>query len=143
MLTKSEKTGTDAAAEKKRVEVAAGIIYDDRGRVLVCRRGTGKNPDTDGKWEFPGGKLEPGETPRDAVCRELREELQIDVFAGRRIAVVEYEYPTFFIKMHCVECRMAGGEPHITEHAEMRWVDPSQLPALDFCPADEPVLPLL
>ncbi len=60
-------------------KVAAGVIYDEEGKILVCRRGYGKNPDTDGRWEFPGGKLEPGETARETIVRELREELDIEV----------------------------------------------------------------
>ncbi len=129
--------------DKPRIEVGAAVIYDDAGRVLCCRRGNGKNPATDGRWEFPGGKLEAGETARDAVVRELREELGVEVAPGRRIAVVEHEYPTFFICLHAVECRILEGDPRICEHKEMRWVQPSELTLLDFCPADLPVLPLL
>ena len=128
---------------KPLVQVSAGIIYDTDGAVLACRRGKGKNPETDFKWEFPGGKLEPGEPARDAVRRELREELGIAVTAGRMRAVIDYEYPTFIIRLHAVECRILEGSPHLSVHTGLRWVHPVDLPSLPFCPADIPLLPLL
>ena len=125
------------------IKVAAGVIYDNDGKVLVCRRGYGKNPDTDGRWEFPGGKLEEGETPREALVRELREELDIEVAPSRLIAIIEHTYPTFTVQLHFIACRLISGTPLLKEHSEMAWMPPADLPTLDFCPADLPALPLI
>lgn len=125
------------------IKVAAGVIYDGDGKVLVCRRGYGKNPDTDGRWEFPGGKLEESETPREALVRELREELDIDAEPFRSIAVIEHTYPTFTVQLHFIACRLISGTPLLKEHSEMAWMLPADLPILDFCPADLPALPLI
>jgi len=125
------------------IKVAAGVIYDGDGKVLVCRRGYGKNPDTDGRWEFPGGKLEEGETPREALVRELREELDIEVAPSRLIAIIEHTYPTFTVQLHFIACRLISGTPLLKEHSEMAWMPPADLPTLDFCPADLPALPLI
>lgn len=125
------------------VKVAAGVIYDEEGKILVCRRGYGKNPDTDGRWEFPGGKLEPGETAHETIVRELREELDIEVAPSRLIAVIEHTYPTFTVQLHFIACRLLSGTPVLKEHSEMAWLPPAGLASLDFCPADLPALPLI
>lgn len=111
--------------------------------MLACRRGYGKNPDTDGRWEFPGGKLEPDETAREAIVRELREELDIEVAPLRPIAVIKHSYPTFTVQLHFIACTILEGTPILKEHSEMRWETPTALSALDFCPADLPALPLI
>ena len=137
---------SDTATSQHRlphIKVAAGVIYDPEGRVLVCRRGYGKNPDTDGRWEFPGGKIEPGETSRDTIVRELREELDIEVAPLRVLAIIEHSYPTFTVQLHFIACRLLSGTPVLKEHTEMAWLAPADLPTLDFCPADLPALPLL
>ncbi len=131
------------ATPHPRVKVAAGVIFSSEGKVLACRRGYGKNPDTDGRWEFPGGKLEPDETAREAIVRELREELDIEVAPLRPIAVIKHSYPTFTVQLHFIACTILEGTPILKEHSEMRWETPTALSALDFCPADLPALPLI
>ena len=140
---KSDTITPAEPAQQPRVTVAAAVIRNDAGEILVCRRGYGKNPSTDGRWEFPGGKIEPGETARQTIVRELREELDIEVAPLRSIAVVEHSYPTLTVQLHFIAATLLSGTPRLKEHAEMLWLPASQLSTLDFCPADLPVLPLL
>ena len=118
----------------KTVRVAAGIICDESGdEVLAVQRGYGEMA---GLWEFPGGKIERGETAEEACVRELREELAITVTDLRDFYTVEYDYPAFHLSMDCFLCRIESGEITQTEQQEIRWVKRASLAELAWMPAD-------
>lgn len=121
----------------KTVEVVAGIIEDkSTGKILATERGYGEFA---GKWEFPGGKIEPGETREAALIRELREELAIDVKIEKFIGTVEYDYPKFHLTMHTFLCTIANGEPTLREHMAARWLSQEELADIDWLPADREI----
>ena len=136
----------------KRIEVVAGIICTDPFgnpaaprtpgvRFFATQRGYGDYKDG---WEFPGGKMEPGETPQQALARELREELAIDVNVGEFICTVEHDYPAFHLTMHCFYCTIAGGKtPELLEHEAARWLTRAELHSVNWLPADVKVVETL
>ena len=123
----------------KNVKVAAAVILRE-GRILATERGYG---DWRGYWEFPGGKTEPGETPREALIREIREELGTDIEILSHACDVEYDYPAFHLSMQCFWCRITGGEPKLLEHEAARWLDRNSLREVRWLPADQLILPEL
>lgn len=123
----------------KTVEVVVALVIKD-DRVLATRCAPHKHG---GGWEFPGGKLEPGELPQDAVVRELAEELDVCVEAGELLCTVEWDYPTFHLRMHCLECRLISGTIRLREHADARWLSVEELRSVDWLPADVEVLAAL
>ena len=121
----------------KRIEVVAGIIKDG-GKIFATQRGYGEQK---GFWEFPGGKMEPGETPQQALKRELKEELAIDVNVGNFLCTVEHDYPAFHLTMHCYFCTIAGGKaPELLEHEAAKWLAPAELHSVDWLAADVKVV---
>ncbi|MCI7708418.1 MAG: 8-oxo-dGTP diphosphatase MutT [Sutterella parvirubra] len=120
----------------KTIEVVAAVIRDG-GRILATERGYG---DFKGGWEFPGGKMEPGETPEAAVVREIEEELRVTVRPTAFIETVEYDYPTFHLTMHCFMCEVVSGEITLTEHLAMKWLTKETLETVDWLPADVSVV---
>lgn len=121
----------------KTVEVVAGIIEDKAsGKILATERGYGEFK---GLWEFPGGKIEPGETREAALVRELREELAIDVKIEKFIATVEYDYPKFHLTMHTFLCTIAEGEITLREHKAARWLSRKELSSVEWLPADRDI----
>lgn len=120
------------------IEVAAGLVLDEAGRLLACRRPEGKH--LGGKWEFPGGKVEIGESPAAALVRELEEELGVTVEIGRALTPVVWDYGRGPIRLHPFVCRIVAGEVHPHEHEEIRWCESEELPALDWAAADVPIL---
>ena len=116
----------------KTVCVVAAVIRDG-GRVFATQRGYG--PQKDG-WEFPGGKIEPGETPRQALAREIREELDTDVLVEDMLCRVEYDYPAFHLSMRCYFCSVLSGSLILKEHESARWLDKAALDTVDWLPAD-------
>jgi 8-oxo-dGTP diphosphatase len=127
----------------KTVPVVAVALIDTRGRLLVAQRPEGKS--LAGLWEFPGGKIEPGETPEAALVRELAEELDIVVAAEalEALTFVSHGYETFHLLMLLYVCRIWQGVPRSLEGQPLRWVTMAELEALPMPPADIPLLPAL
>lgn len=128
------------AAELNTIEVVAGVIRNEAGEVLATRCPLHKH---NGGWEFPGGKIEPGEQPQAAVVRELQEELNVRVQVGSLLHTIEWDYPTFHLRMFCYACTLAGGELALREHTESRWLNRESLHSVDWLPADVDLLPVL
>jgi 8-oxo-dGTP diphosphatase len=119
--------------------VVAGMIVDDRGRVLVTQRRADQSLPL--QWEFPGGKVEAGEAPVDALVRELREELGVDARVGRIWDVMFHAYPAYDVVMLVYGCRLpAGQQPAAVEVADLAWVTASDLAGYDVLPADAPLV---
>ena len=118
-------------------EVAAALIWQGE-RFMICRRPAHKARGL--LWEFPGGKLEPGETPEEALVRECREELDVTVEVGGLFTEVVHEYPDLTIRLRLYHCRIAEGEPKRLEHEDIRFITVSELGEYEFCPADEAIL---
>ena len=116
----------------KTVRVVAALIRDGN-RIFATQRGHGDYKDG---WEFPGGKIEPGETPQEALVRELKEELDITTIVGGLIDTVEYDYPEFHLSMDCFWCTIADGEPVLKEHEAARWLTREELDSVEWLPAD-------
>jgi mutator protein MutT len=120
------------------IEVAAGLIRDDTGRYLITQRRRGSH--LAGLWEFPGGKLEAGETPAACLRRELGEELSATFTVGELVETVRWEYPDRTVILHFFDCRHASGDIAPTEGQAMEWVEPTRLPGYDFPPADRELI---
>ena len=120
----------------KTINVVAAIIHDDN-RVFATQRGYGEWKDW---WEFPGGKIEPGEEPQEALQREIREELATEINVGERLCTVEYDYPKFHLSMQCFLCTLKGGAPTLLEHEDARWLTHDDLDSVNWLPADKEVI---
>ena len=118
--------------KKKTVRVVAAVIYQD-DRIFATARGYGEFK---GLWEFPGGKIEPDETPQEALIREIKEELDIDISVGDLIETVEYDYPHFHLSMDCFWCSINAGEISLKEAASARWLRLTELDEVVWLPAD-------
>ena len=123
----------------KHIEVVAAIILKD-GKIFATQRGYGDFKDW---WEFPGGKMEPGETREEALGREIREELSTEIKIDKLLRTVEWDYPAFHLTLHCFMCRLASEEMHLNEHEAAKWVNGESIYSLKWLPADEDVLPLI
>lgn len=121
----------------KTIKVVAAIIRDANGRILCTQRGYGEWKDW---WEFPGGKLEAGETPEEALMREIREELSTEIRVDEFLCTVDYDYPTFHLTMHCYLCSLLTGALHLNEHKAARWLEISELGSVKWLPADVEVV---
>ena len=121
----------------KTIEVVAAVIFDEQGRIFATQRGYGEWKDW---WEFPGGKIEPGETPQQALRREIREELDAVIEVGELLRTIDYDYPTFHLTMHCFKCRLANGHLTLLEHEAAKWLNPSDLHSVRWLPADEEII---
>ena len=117
----------------KTIEVVAAIIMKD-GEVFATQRGYGE---WQGWWEFPGGKIEPGETPQEALVREIHEELDADISVGALLETVEWDYPTFHLTMHCYLCTLLSASLNLNEHQAAAWLTPQTLITVKWLPADE------
>ena len=121
----------------KTINVVAAVIMKE-GKVFATQRGHGEFKDG---WEFPGGKVEAGESPEEALRREIREELEVEVNVGDLIDTIEYDYPAFHLSMKCYACTIAGGSPHLLEHEAARWLSADQLDSVAWLPADITLIP--
>ena len=117
----------------KTIEVTAAIIIKE-GKVFATQRGYG---DWKGWWEFPGGKMEPGETPQEALRREIREELDADIEIGELLETVEWDYPSFHLRMHCFLCSLISESMQLNEHEDAAWLSAETLYSVKWLPADE------
>lgn len=120
----------------KTVNVVAAIIQNG-DRIFATQRGYGEFKDS---WEFPGGKIEPGETPQQALKREIEEELDTEITVGDLLTVVEYDYPTFHLSMQCFLCTVESGNLTLKEHEAARWLTREQLDSVAWLPADVEVV---
>lgn len=125
---------------KKQINVVGAVIIKD-DLVLCAQRGP--HGALSGMWEFPGGKIEPGETPRDALIREIDEELNCKVLVGDEVTSTRYEYDFGTVTLTTFYCELIDGTPALTEHAEVRWLAPNDLDQLDWAPADIPAVDLI
>ena len=119
--------------EVKQIEVVVAIIRDDEGRIFATQRGYGDFKDW---WEFPGGKIEPGETPEEALIREIREELSTEISVDEFLCTVDYDYPKFHLTMHCFFCSLVSEALHLNEHEAARWLEQDKLSSVQWLPAD-------
>ena len=122
--------------ERKHIEVVAAIILRER-RIFATQRGYGEWKDW---WEFPGGKMEPGESPEDALRREIREELATEIEVDELLTTVEYDYPKFHLTMHCYLCTIISGDLSLLEHEDARWLALDELDCVKWLPADKDVI---
>ena len=121
----------------KTIRVVAAIIkaVNENGEQIIfaTQRGYG---DFKGGWEFPGGKIEEGETPQEALVREIKEELETEILVGELIDTIEYDYPTFHLSMDCFWAEIVSGELVLTEHEAAKWLTKDELDSVEWLPAD-------
>ena len=117
----------------KKIEVVAAIIHDSEGRIFATQRGYGEWKDW---WEFPGGKMEAGETPEEALRREIWEELETRIVVERFVETVEWDYPSFHLTMHCYLCHVESGHLELKEHEAAKWLNANELESVNWLPAD-------
>ncbi len=120
----------------KQIEVVAAIILKD-GRIFATQRGYGEWKDW---WEFPGGKMEAGETPEEALKREIREELSTEIIVDELLCTVEYNYPKFHITLHCFLCSLLTDGMQLNEHEAAKWLGKDELDSVKWLPADLEVI---
>ena len=124
---------------KKQINVVGAVIVKD-GKVLCAQRGKGSLA---GLWEFPGGKIEPNEAARDALQREITEELLCTVNVGDEITTTAHEYDFGIVNLTTFLCELVEGEPVLTEHTEVRWLEPARMNEIEWAPADIPAVDLV
>ena len=121
----------------KTVRVVAAVIKAENGKgqpiIFATQRGYG---DLKGGWEFPGGKIEEGETPQEALKREIMEELDTEISVGDLIDTIEYDYPTFHLSMDCFWCEIVKGDLVLKEHEAAKWLSKDELDSVEWLPAD-------
>ena len=134
-----EETPAAKESPRKHIEVVAAIIRSG-DRIFATQRGYGDFKDW---WEFPGGKMEPGETPEAALVREIREELSTEIRIDKFLRTVEWDYPDFHLTLHCYFCSLLSEALHLNEHEAARWLAADELHSVRWLPADEDLLPLI
>ncbi len=123
----------------KTIHVVAAIICDG-DRIFATQRGYGEWKDY---WEFPGGKVEPDETPEAALYREILEELDTEIAVGEKIATIEYDYPVFHLSMDCFLAEMKKGSLVLKEHEAAKWLQKNELDSVNWLPADRTIITML
>ena len=123
----------------KTIEVVAAIIRKG-DKVFATQRGYGPWKDY---WEYPGGKIEAGETPEQALVREIREELDTEIGVDKFLCTIEWDYPAFHLTMHCFICSLLTEALHLNEHEAARWLGADDLGSVNWLPADDQLLPLI
>lgn len=123
----------------KTIEVVAAIIIKN-GKVFATQRGYGEFKDW---WEFPGGKIESGEGSKEALAREIREELDAEIEVGELLETIEWDYPNFHLTMHCFICSLMSESMHLNEHEATAWLTRGTLRSVKWLPADEGLIPLI
>lgn len=116
----------------KTIEVVAAIIKHDN-KIFTTRRGYGE---FENMWEFPGGKIEAGETQEKALIREIKEELELDIEITKHLTTIDYDYPNFHLTMHCFICNISGGKLHLNAHNDAKWISLEEIDNLKWVPAD-------
>ena len=124
----------------KQIEVVAAILHDTEGRIFATQRGSGDWKDW---WEFPGGKIEPGETPEEALVREIWEELETRIVIEQLVTTVEWDYPKFHLTMHCYLCSLMTETMQLNEHEAAKWLPKDELDSVKWLPADLDVIETL
>lgn len=124
---------------KPHFEVVAAII-EHQGKILCVRRGQTKYPYTSYKYEFPGGKIEEGETEKEALIREICEELKLQITVGPKVTVIDHEYPDFTVTLHFYRCSVVVSAFTLTEHSKGIWATPVEMLSLDWVEADKGVV---
>ncbi|WP_041580257.1 (deoxy)nucleoside triphosphate pyrophosphohydrolase [Bacillus sp. 1NLA3E] len=122
---------------KKDIYVVGAVIIEN-GKILCAQRGTTKSLPL--KWEFPGGKIEKGESPQEALFREINEEMQCKIEIGEQIDKTVYEYDFGIVHLTTFFCQLIEGKPILTEHESIKWLAPNELTTLDWAPADIPTI---
>ena len=117
----------------KQIEVVAAIIHDAAGRIFATQRGYGDFKDY---WEFPGGKMEPGETAEEGLKREIWEELETRIVVERFVKTIEWDYPQFHLTLHCYFCHVESGHLELKEHEAAKWLRKEELESVNWLPAD-------
>ena len=120
----------------KTIRVVAAVILQN-GKIFATQRGSGEWKDG---WEFPGGKIETGETPEAALKREIQEELDTEILVKERIDTIEYDYPNFHLSMDCFWCEIVSGKLELKEHEAARWLTKESLDSVDWLPADQALI---
>lgn len=123
----------------KSIEVVAAIIRKG-DKIFATQRGYGDFKDW---WEFPGGKMEAGETPEEALVREIKEELSTDISVDKFLYTVDYDYPQFHLTMHCYMCSLLCDALHLNEHEAAKWLSREEIHSVNWLPADEILLPMI
>lgn len=123
----------------KKINVVAAIIYNG-DKIFATARGYGEFK---GMWEFPGGKIESGEAPQEALKREIMEELDTEISVGRPLTTVEYDYPKFHLSMQCYICSIVKGDLILKEHQDSKWLSKSELREVEWLPADIQVVEVI
>lgn len=119
----------------KTINVVAAVIRKG-DKILATQRGYGEFKDG---WEFPGGKIEPGERPEEALKREIKEELKAAISVGEDLGIVEYDYPNFHLNMRCFMCSLASEDITLLEHEAMKWLTAETIDTVNWLPADKPM----
>ena len=122
---------------KKEIHVVGAVVVDG-GKILSARRG--ESMSLPGLWEFPGGKIETGESPRDALAREMQEELKCSVDIGDEVETTRHEYDFGFVTLTTFYATLVDSAPELTEHSEIRWIDAADLDSVEWAPADIPAV---
>ena len=122
---------------KKEIHVVGAVIVEE-GKILCAQRGSSKSLAY--KWEFPGGKIEPGEEPEEALKREIEEEMRCKVLVEEKVEYTVYEYDFGIVHLTTFICKLIEGSPKLTEHVQIKWLYPVELSSLDWAPADIPAI---